>query len=236
MRIAAILVAAGQGSRFGAETPKQFLVLAGQPVIRHAASRLAARAAWLQPVGDVAAIGLTLAGIDHLPVVFGGATRQDSVRAGLEALVPLAPDIVLVHDAARPFFPDRTIPDLVEALRTGARSTKAPPVVGLVGPYADALVHGEDIRIPLGVADDRPAQRWQPTLDFLMTPRARIGFLSAARPSLTYAATDSTWTGGAGPRVEAPSAALALALLGRTARLGELVGPGSAVLRAPATR
>lgn len=130
----------------------------------------------------------------------------------------------------------RTPAELVEALRAGATSAGAPPVVGLVGPYTDALVHGEDIRIPLGVADDRPAQRWQPTLDFLMTPRARIGFLSAARPSLTYAATDSTWTGGAGPRVEAPSAALALALLGRTARLGELVGPGSAVLRAHATR
>ena len=130
----------------------------------------------------------------------------------------------------------RSSADLVEALRTGARSTKAPPVVGLVGPYTDALVHGEDLRIPLGVADERPAQRWQPALDFLMTPRARIGFLSAARPALTYAATDSTWTGGAGPRVEAPAAALALALLGRTARLDELVGPGSAVLRAHATR
>ena len=46
----------------------------------------------------------------RLPTVAGGATRQDSVRAGLEALVPHAPDIVLVHDAARPVIPDGTIP------------------------------------------------------------------------------------------------------------------------------
>ena len=50
---------------------------------------------------DVAVAGV--AGL--LPTVPGGATRQDSVRAGLEALVPHAPDIVLVHDAARPIIP-----------------------------------------------------------------------------------------------------------------------------------
>ena len=108
MTIAAILVAAGSGSRFGADTPKQFLPLAGKPVIRHAAEALAAR-------GRSAATGRR-GGADrgrpgaasaHLPVVPGGATRQDSVRAGLEALAPHAPDIVLVHDAARPLHPAR---------------------------------------------------------------------------------------------------------------------------------
>ena len=86
MRIAAILVAAGSGSRFGAETPKQFLPLAGTPVIRHAAEALAAHVDLLQPVGDAAAIEAALNGLPHLPPVPGGATRQDSVRAGLEAL------------------------------------------------------------------------------------------------------------------------------------------------------
>ena len=63
MRIAAILVAAGSGSRFGADTPKQFLTLAGKPVIRHAAEALAAPASHLQPVGDAAPIEAALAGI-----------------------------------------------------------------------------------------------------------------------------------------------------------------------------
>ena len=118
MRIAAILVAAGSGTRFGAETPKQFLTLAGKAVIRHAAEALAAHVHLLQPVGDAQPIEAALHGIQGcLPVMAGGVTRQDSVRAGLEALVPHAPDVVLVHDAARPVIPAGTIPALLAALR-----------------------------------------------------------------------------------------------------------------------
>ena len=117
MRVAAILVAAGSGSRFGTEVPKQFLVVAGKPVIRHAAEALAAHVSLLQPVGDAAPIEAALDGRRRMPtVVQGGATRQDSVRAGLEALVPHEPDIVLVHDAARPVIPEGTIPALLAAL------------------------------------------------------------------------------------------------------------------------
>jgi len=76
MRCAAILVAAGSGSRFGAETPKQFLAMAGKPVLRHAAEALAAHVALLQPVGEAAPIEQALTGVNHLPVVTGGATRQ----------------------------------------------------------------------------------------------------------------------------------------------------------------
>ena len=102
MRIAAILVAAGSGSRFGAETPKQFLTLAGKPVIRHAAEALGAHVSLLQPVGDAEPIEAALLGVAGcLPAIKGGATRQDSVRAGLEALVPHKPDIVLVQFAER---------------------------------------------------------------------------------------------------------------------------------------
>ncbi|HEY3849299.1 MAG TPA: bifunctional 2-C-methyl-D-erythritol 4-phosphate cytidylyltransferase/2-C-methyl-D-erythritol 2,4-cyclodiphosphate synthase [Acetobacteraceae bacterium] len=128
MRIAAILVAAGSGSRFDADTPKQFLVLAGKPVIRHAAEALSAHVSHLQPVGDATPIGAALAGLDHLPTVPGGATRQDSVRAGLEALVPHAPDIVLVHDAARPRIPSGTIPALLTALQQAPGAIPALPV------------------------------------------------------------------------------------------------------------
>lgn len=132
MRIAVILVAGGSGIRFGAETPKQFLKIAGKPVIRHAAEALAPHAEWMQPVGDEAAIGEALAGLRHLPVVAGGATRQDSVRAGLEALAALgperAPDIVLVHDAARPVVPEGTVPDLLAALERAPGAIPALPV------------------------------------------------------------------------------------------------------------
>ena len=137
MQIAAILVAAGSGSRFGADLPKQFLRVAGQPVIRWAANALAAETHLLQPVGDAAQIDSALAGLKHLPVVPGGATRQDSVRAGLEALAPHNPDIVLVHDAARPVIPAGTIASLLAALAT---SPGAIPAVAV----ADTLKRATD--------------------------------------------------------------------------------------------
>jgi 2-C-methyl-D-erythritol 4-phosphate cytidylyltransferase / 2-C-methyl-D-erythritol 2,4-cyclodiphosphate synthase len=140
-RIAALLMAAGTGSRLGTETPKQFLLLAGQPVIRHAALRLAAEADLIQPVGEAEPIAAALAGLTHLPAVPGGATRQESVLAGLEALAPHAPDVVLVHDAARPYVPPGTVEALLAALR------RAPGAIPAV-PVADTLKRaGEDGQI-----------------------------------------------------------------------------------------
>jgi 2-C-methyl-D-erythritol 4-phosphate cytidylyltransferase/2-C-methyl-D-erythritol 2,4-cyclodiphosphate synthase len=136
MKIAAILVAAGTGSRFGAELPKQFLPLAGKPVIRHAAEALLAHAAFLQPVGDAALINQALAGLPHLPPVAGGAERQDSVRAGLEALAAHDPDIVLVHDAARPSIPAGTAESVLAAL---AAHEGAIPAIAV----SDTLKRGE---------------------------------------------------------------------------------------------
>lgn len=137
MRVAAILVAAGSGSRFsgsrlGAGQPKQYVQLAGKPVARWAADCLSPFVDWLQPVGDPALLAAALQGLAHLPVVPGGVGRQDSVRAGLEALAPFEPDVVLVHDAARPYVPGHTIPALLAAL---ARVPGAIPAV----PVADTL-------------------------------------------------------------------------------------------------
>ncbi len=136
-RIAAILVAAGTGSRFGAAAPKQFTPIAGKPTIRWAAESLLPHVTALQPVGDAAPIEAALRGLPHLPVVPGGATRQHSVRAGLEALAGVAPDIVLVHDAARPHIPPGTIAALLAALRSHRGAIPAAPV-------ADTLKRGEE--------------------------------------------------------------------------------------------
>jgi len=128
MKVAAILVAAGTGSRFGGDVPKQFLPLAGKPVMRWAAEALLPHVAWLQPVGDAAAIGAALSGLPCLPVVPGGAQRQDSVRAGLEALAPHAPDLVLVHDAARPNVPAAVTQAVIAALAAHEGAIPAVPV------------------------------------------------------------------------------------------------------------
>jgi 2-C-methyl-D-erythritol 4-phosphate cytidylyltransferase/2-C-methyl-D-erythritol 2,4-cyclodiphosphate synthase len=88
--------------------PKQYRELAGEPVIRSSLSLFA----WHGQVGAVQAVihpddravyEAAARGLQLMPPVPGGATRQASVRAGLEALSGRAPDIVLVHDAARPF-------------------------------------------------------------------------------------------------------------------------------------
>jgi len=106
--VAAVVVAAGRGVRAGGNLPKQYRELAGEPVIRSSLAlfawhgQIAAVQAVIHPDDrssyDTAAKGLRL-----LAPVPGGATRQASVRAGLEALSGRPPDIVLVHDAARPF-------------------------------------------------------------------------------------------------------------------------------------
>lgn len=126
--------------------------------------------------------------------------------------------------------------ELVARLRDNADSRSAPPIVGILGPYTDALVHAQDMWIPLGLDDDRPAERWRPSLDFLVSRKATVGFLPKPAPDLWYQATDLEWQHGAGPVVSGPGAAIALALLGRTPRLDELDGPGADTLRTFAER
>lgn len=140
MHIAALLVAGGSGTRFGTPVPKQFARLAGKPVVRLAAEALAPHVDALQPIGDPDAVSLALAGLPHLPVVAAGSTRQGSVRAGLEALAPYGPAIVLVHDAARPFIPEGTMRNLIAALD---RAEAAIPAI----PVADTLKRVEAGRI-----------------------------------------------------------------------------------------
>ena len=118
MRIAALLVAAGSGSRFGAAQPKQFAMLAGKPVVRWAAEALLADTDLVQVVGDPALAAAALNGLAMPEGISGGATRQDSVRLGLEALAGHDPDVVLVHDGARPFIPPGTVRALLAALDT----------------------------------------------------------------------------------------------------------------------
>ena len=164
MRIAALLVAAGSGSRFGADQPKQFLSLAGEPVIRRAARALAAHAPLLQPVGEAQAIAAALQGLVHLPPVAGGATRQASVRAGLEALAAHAPDVVLVHDAARPLIPPGTIAALLAALQDAPGAIPAVPVADTLKRVAAGRISATVPRAGLFRAQTPQAFRFAPLL------------------------------------------------------------------------
>ena len=113
----ALVVAAGQGSRFGAPLPKQYLPLGGANILRHAVAafvehpRVANVLVAIRPE-DRALFDSSVSGLAVMPPIIGGATRQDSVRLGLEALVAFRPHRVLIHDGARPF-PDHQLVDRV---------------------------------------------------------------------------------------------------------------------------
>ena len=139
-RIALLLLAAGSGTRFGAEQPKQFTHIAGRAVLRHAAEALAGEVDLIQPVGEAEAIDPLLSGLAHLPTVAGGPTRQASVRAGLAALAAHAPDVVLVHDGARPFVPAGTVAGLLAALETHSGAIPAVPVADTLKRGAEGVI------------------------------------------------------------------------------------------------
>jgi 2-C-methyl-D-erythritol 4-phosphate cytidylyltransferase/2-C-methyl-D-erythritol 2,4-cyclodiphosphate synthase len=126
VQVAAVVVAAGQGVRAGGDLPKQFRRIAGETLLRRTLSRFieTPTVSFVQPVirpEDADLVRAETAGLNVLPPVFGGATRQASVRAGLEALLSRKPDIVLVHDAARPFASaDLIARAIVAAEKTGA--------------------------------------------------------------------------------------------------------------------
>src|SRR5471030_2812623 len=120
-RIAVLIVAAGKGARAETELPKQYERLGGRPMLRRTVEAFHG-----YPVQVVIGPGqqdlaaAALAGLDIPAPVTGGATRQESVRLGLEALAQDAPDFVLIHDAARPLISPKVIGAVVAALQAGA--------------------------------------------------------------------------------------------------------------------
>lgn len=124
MRVAALIVAAGRGTRAAATSvPKQYRTLGGRPVLARTIAALASepRIETIQVVihpDDRSLYDACCSGLDA-PLrepIHGGATRQESVRAGLNALVDTKPDAVLIHDAARPLVDAGTIGRVIEAL------------------------------------------------------------------------------------------------------------------------
>ena len=145
MQIAAIIVAAGRGTRAGGGLAKQWRMLAGRPVLAHAVE--AFRSAGLGPIVLVLhpdefgrADALVAPGILR---VAGGESRDASVRAGLTALAASGVEGVLIHDGARPAVSRHLIGRLCAALADHPAAAPALPVT-------DALWHGADglVRAP----------------------------------------------------------------------------------------
>ena len=135
--VAAIVVAAGRGLRLGGERPKQYLLVGDEPVVRRSLRLFCdhAQVDHVQPVihpddddlFKAAAQGFTL-----LPPTAGGATRQESVYAGLRALTSQSPEIVLVHDAARPSASSALVSRAIIAARTHGAAVPGLPVADTI--------------------------------------------------------------------------------------------------------
>jgi 2-C-methyl-D-erythritol 4-phosphate cytidylyltransferase/2-C-methyl-D-erythritol 2,4-cyclodiphosphate synthase len=143
MRNAALIVAAGSGLRFGGR--KQYASLGGVPLLRHAVAAFSAHPS-IDAVqvmigdGDDAEYSSAVDGLDVLAPVTGGASRQESVRLGLETFSKDPPENILIHDAARPFPSAKLIDGVIGALATAPGAIPALPVT-------DTLKRGSGDRI-----------------------------------------------------------------------------------------
>lgn len=143
-RTVALVVAAGSGSRAGDQIPKQFRKLAGKALLVHAQEHL--RHPSLDELRVVIGAGqeaiyAEALGTAALPApVTGGATRQQSVRNGLEAIAASGgADAVLIHDAARPFLPGAVVDRLLGALADHQGAVPVLPVVDSLAEAGEAL-------------------------------------------------------------------------------------------------
>ena len=147
----ALVLAGGSGSRLGSPLPKQYQDLAGRPVLARTLAAFATHPSvdYVRAViraEDEAEYRRAAEGLDLLDPVVGGAARQDSARLGLESLHGLAPDRVLIHDAARPFVDAGTISRTIGALDTAPASVPALPL-------ADTLKRSDDGRTVAATVD-----------------------------------------------------------------------------------
>lgn len=148
-KAAAIIVAGGQGSRLGSATPKQFMTIGGKPMLLWSVEAMLqcnkiAAVAVVVPAGQEARTRALLPHGWQIHVVAGGATRTDSVRAGLDVLEATLPRHVLIHDAARPGLTSDVIEELLSALASADASSPALPVADALKRSADAASVGRE--------------------------------------------------------------------------------------------
>jgi len=158
-KIAQIIVAAGKGARVGGAIPKQYRLLGGKTVLERTYQAMTASQHIEQTVIVIARDDKQAASIINKQSVgfaTGGATRTESVKAGLLALNAFNPDYVLIHDAARPFVSPNLIKRLIIALDS---ADAAVPIL----PLADAIKTYDD-RIGVDVSRD--------TIRAVQTPQA----------------------------------------------------------------
>jgi 2-C-methyl-D-erythritol 4-phosphate cytidylyltransferase len=191
IRVRTVVTAAGRGVRFGSELPKQFLDLAGEPVVGRAVRALAGAPGQLEIVVVAPAGGcppetlrvLETIRIDHprmeLRVAKGGQRRQDSVAAGLEAFSGDC-DLALIHDGARPFPPVDRMERLYEACMGHGGAIIALPVGDTVKSVEEGLIRATVNREGLWLAQTPQAIRSDRIMEAIALMRGREEFTDEA--------------------------------------------------------
>ena len=134
MTVAVLIVAAGSGSRHGGDLPKQYQLLGGKSMLRHTVEAFV-RHPKIDEIRVVIGAGheafyqQTIGQLLPESHIIGGATRQESVRRGLEALNASPPRLVLIHDAARPMVDAEIIDRVIGTLDAKPAAIAALPVV-----------------------------------------------------------------------------------------------------------
>lgn len=152
----ALIVAAGRGTRTPGPLPKQYRSIGGEPILRrtvrafHGHTRVSQVRVVIHG-DDRTLYDAATAGLDLLPPVEGGATRQESVRRGLESLIDLAPRHVLIHDGARPFVSPVIIDRVIDGLAGSPGVIAALPITDTIkraiagGPVIRETVERRDL-------------------------------------------------------------------------------------------
>ncbi len=194
-RTAAIIVAAGRGLRAGSGGPKQYRSIGGRTVISRALQPFCRHPSIfaVQPVlnpDDAAMFEAAVGDLHYRTPVGGGATRQASVHAGLEALAGEAPDLVLIHDAARPFVTEAVISRAIDAAQVTGAAVPAIAVTDTIK-LVDQMGHVEATpeRARLRIAQTPQSFRFDAILDAHRSA-ARIG-----RDDFTDDAALAEWAG-----------------------------------------
>jgi 2-C-methyl-D-erythritol 4-phosphate cytidylyltransferase/2-C-methyl-D-erythritol 2,4-cyclodiphosphate synthase len=194
-QVAAIVVAAGRGLRAGGDVPKQYRRLHGRPVIVPSLAAFVGHdsVSLVQPVihpDDATLFAAATEGLNLRPPVAGGATRQASVRAGLEALVTVEPDVVLIHDAARPFTSSALI---ARAIAATAETGAAIPAIAV----ADTVKTVDTTGIVAGTLDRAQLRLVQTPQAFAFKPilEAHRRAAAAGRDDFTDDAALAEWAG-----------------------------------------
>lgn len=170
MSICALIMAAGRGQRTGVSIPKQYWQIRGKPILSYTLTPFLSHPSIDQVrvvihPEDATLYAQMVAGPGLDPPVMGGASRQESVRLGLESLTQTAPEIVLIHDAARPFADIHIIDAVITALNMADGAIAAIELTDTVKYVKNQYVNNTISREGLWRALTPQAFRYQKILD-----------------------------------------------------------------------